>query len=340
MTDLALSSADQNLFVSAFAGMDREAALAFVSRLYDASANGYSVWSDAELTARFLAQCSRTGSPETVIGYRRELQHLATWLAANRPGVPLRSLDPQTAENAVADLRCLVHEGRIKPSTFNRRVACWSALWRWASEPTRSGVTGIARNPFPRHLMLATPKVSRALTKSDLNAVLHVIAAAAADGCQTAARDYVLVRACYLIGCRVSELARLRWQDIEPLDNGGHVYLLGKGNKTRTIRISAATLQLIETLGRREHEAWLFPSRRTHGPISRQAIADRMNRWGRQAGVHLHPCKLRHSHATHALRAGTDVFVLQRSLGHSCISATANYVAEAPMDSSSLRLAL
>lgn len=340
MPDLTSSPPNASLIPPAFAGMDREQALAFVSRVYDAQAAGAHLWDDAELTARFLAVCSRTGSADTVGGYTHELRHLARWMAANCPGTPLRALDPSIAENAVADLRAQVEEGIIKPRTFNRRLAAWSALWRWASEPTRSGVTGIARNVWPRRSMLHAPKLARALTKSDLNAVLRVIEAAAAEGCRTASRDYVLVQACYLIGCRVSELARLRWQDIEALDDGGQVHLLGKGNKTRTVRISAATLQLIETLGRGEPNGWLFPSPRNNGPISRQAIADRMAIWGRETGVHLHPCKLRHSHATHALRAGTDVFVLQRSLGHNCISATAHYVAESPKDSSSLRLAL
>ena len=47
-----------------------------------------------------------------------------------------------------------------------------------------------------------------------------------------------MVRGSYLLGCRVSELCRLRWEDIEPLDEGGNVRLLGKGSKPRTIRVS------------------------------------------------------------------------------------------------------
>ena len=37
-----------------------------------------------------------------------------------------------------------------------------------------------------------------------------------------------MVRGSYLLGCRESELCRLRWEDIEPLDEGGNVRLLGK----------------------------------------------------------------------------------------------------------------
>ena len=41
-------------------------------------------------------------------------------------------------------------------------------------------------------------------------------------------RDYVQLHGDYLIGCRVSELARLRWQYVEAIEGGGQVHLLGK----------------------------------------------------------------------------------------------------------------
>jgi len=130
----------------------------------------------------------------------------------------------------------------------------------------------------------------------------------------------------------------LKWGDIEAVEGGGQVHLLGKGNRARTVRVSADTLALFETLGRGDAESYLFPSGRTGGHLTRQAIADRMHRWGKLAGVHLHPHKLRHSHATQAIRRGTDVFVLQATLGHSSSATTGAYVAANPADSSSLRL--
>jgi len=77
----------------------------------------------------------------------------------------------------------------------------------------------------------------------------------------------VLVKGSYLLGCRVSELCHLRWQDIEPLASGGQVHLLGKGSKPRTIRVSTGTLEIFESLGRSEPEDWLFPSGRRDGPL-------------------------------------------------------------------------
>lgn len=320
------------------AGMPRDEALAFISRMYDAAEAGAQAWSDDDLLRRFLSCCSRTGSAETRSGYARELRHFCSWLDLHHPGMALRQLDPAIAQDYVDNLLQQVQAGTMAARSFNRRLATCSALYRWASEPCRSGVSGIPRNPFPRRAMLAAPKCTRALPEADLDGVLGVIAAAARNGSRTAQRDYALVKVSYLIGCRVSELARLRWQDIEALDNGGQVHLLGKGSKARTVRISAETLALIESLGRGEPEGWLFPSNRNDGPLSRQAIADRMARWGRQAGVHLHPHKLRHTHASQAIRRGCDSFTLQLTLGHASAGTTAGYVAANPADSSSLRL--
>jgi hypothetical protein len=101
---------------------------------------------------------------------------------------------------------------------------------------------------------------------------------------------------------------------------------------------SAGSSPFMQTLGRGAEGDWLFPSCRNDGPISRQAIADRFARWGRQAGVHLHPHRLRHSHATSAIRSGCDPFTLQLTLGHSSAATTAGSVAANPSDSSSLRL--
>ena len=321
-----------------FAGMDRIGAMSFVNSWFDAQISGAKAWSDDELIRRFIAACSRTDSEATRRGYRYEIRCLVEWRDLRHPALPLRFLDPAIAQDFVDDHLAMVSDGLIKPRTFNRRIAAVMALYRWASESCRSGVSGIMRNPFPRRAFLETAKCTRALSEADLDMVLGVIASAARAGNKTAARDYVMVRGSYLIGCRVSELARLRWCDVEATNSAGQVHLLGRGTKARTIKISANTLHLFETLGRGNPQGYLFPSDRTGGHLTRQGIADRMNRWGKLAGVHLHPHKLRHTHATQAIRRGVDVFSLQNTLGHKSCNTTVIYVAQNPKDSSSVRL--
>ena len=276
--------------------------MAYVSRLFDAAHAGAVLWGDKLLLKRFIDQCSRTGSQETKDGYRRELRHFTCWRDQHHPHLHLRELDRALVDDWVSSLREQVEAGDLKPRSFNRRISAVSSLYRWAAELTRSTVSGVARNPVSQRTGMSAPKLAKPLSESDLTSVLGVISAAKVNGSAIAARDYVMVRGSYLIGCRVSELCRLCWQDIERLEEGGNIRLLGKGNKPRTIRVSSATLDLFESLGRGEPDGWLFPSDRRAGPLTRQAVAARMSKWGREARVRLYPHRCRHTHATHAMR--------------------------------------
>ena len=101
-SDQGITSLPQNLGVAksvaklpaAFQGLDKAAALAFVSRLFDDAAAGAVMWGDALLIERFLAQCSRTGSKETQAGYAREIRHFLAWRDEHHPHLQLRELAP------------------------------------------------------------------------------------------------------------------------------------------------------------------------------------------------------------------------------------------------------
>ena len=114
--------------------------------------------------------------------------------------------------------------------------------------------------------------------------------------------------------------------------------VIGLGRNPDVCRVSTGTLKLFESLGRGEPGDWLFPSNKRNGPLTRQAVAARMAMWGREANVRLHPHRCRHTHATHAIRRGVDVFTLSATLGHSSTGTTSHYVLAEPGESSSLKL--
>ena len=130
-------------------GMDKAEALAYVSRLFDAAQAGAVLWGDALLIKRFISQCSRTGSKATQDGYRFEIREFTRWRDRNHPHLHLREINPAFCQDWVSQLREQVEAGRMKPRTFNRRIAAISSLYRWAAEPSRSAVTGVPRNPMP-----------------------------------------------------------------------------------------------------------------------------------------------------------------------------------------------
>ncbi|MEC8213879.1 MAG: tyrosine-type recombinase/integrase, partial [Cyanobacteriota bacterium] len=135
--------------------------------------------------------------------------------------------------------------------TFNRRIAVISSLFCWAAEPNRSAVTGVPRNPMPRRSLLHAEKTTLPLNEEQLGVLFGAITRAAHLE-RNAKRDYVLIKGVYLLGCRVSEIAAIRWKDIEVLSDGGQIHLFGKGSKARTVRVSSDTLELFQSLGRGE----------------------------------------------------------------------------------------
>ena len=318
-------------------GMDKAEALAYVSRLFDAAQAGAVLWGDALLIKRFITQCSRTGSKATQDGYRHEIREFTRWRDRNHSHLHLREINPAFCQDWVSQLREQVDAGLMKPRTFNRRIAAVSSMYRWASEPSRSPVTGVPRNSMPPRSLMTAEKNTRGLSEEQCALLLAAIGQCFAKD-RNAKRDYVLIKGSYLLGCRVSEMAAIRWKDIEPLDGGGQIHLLGKGSKSRTVRISSDSLALFEQLGRGEASSFVFPSSRRKSHLTRQAIGDVCRKWGRVAGFHVHPHQLRHSHATHSVQRGCVVFTLQATLGHSSSATTGHYVASNPRDSSSLRL--
>ena len=126
--------------------------------------------------------------------------------------------------------------------------------------------------------------------------------------------------------------------DVERLNNGGQIQLLGKCSKSRVFRVSGATMDLFESLGRGAGSEYIFKGQRPGTHLTRQATTLSMRKWGKIADLQLHPHRLRHSHAIHAVRRGVDVLIMQSTLGHSSSAITGHYSATNPEDSSSLRL--
>ena len=239
--------------------MDKAEALAYVSRHFDAAQAGGILWGDALLIKRFITQCSRTGSKATQDGYRHEIREFTRWRDRNHSHLHLREINPAFCQDWVSQLREQVDAGLMKPRTFNRRIAAVSSMYRWASEPSRSAVTGVPRNPIPSRSLLHAEKTTRGLSEEHVGLLLAAICRSMRCD-PRAPRDYVLVKGSYLLGCRVGELARLKWEDVERLSDGGQIHLFGKGSKSRVVRVSGDTLALFESLGRGEDESYLFPS--------------------------------------------------------------------------------
>ena len=132
----------------------------------------------------------------------------------------------------------------------------------------------------------------------------------------------------YSGGLRIGEATRLK---ISHLDSKRMTIRVeeGKGSKDRYTLLGRHTLALLREYWRAyKPDEWLFPGANPGEPISPASVrmvfkrALQKARIGKRATVHT----LRHSFATHLLESGTDLYYIQRLLGHTTAKTTAIYL--------------
>jgi len=132
----------------------------------------------------------------------------------------------------------------------------------------------------------------------------------------------------YSAGLRVSETAHLKVSDIDSKRMQLRISQ-GKGKKDRYTLLSKLTLNLLREYWREYRpKEWLFPGNSPHRPISSRTIQKVFENARRKAGIQklatVHT--LRHSFATHLLEAGTDIYRIQKLMGHTTPKTTALYM--------------
>lgn len=141
-------------------------------------------------------------------------------------------------------------------------------------------------------------------------------------------RHLAMLMCCYSSGLRVSEVLNLKISDI----NSDSMYIRirdGKGNKERFTLLSSRHLAVLRQYYRiYKPTEWLFFNSKTKGQLSTRSLQLVMKEYVDKAnlpvGTTLHT--LRHSFATHLVLKGVSIAVIQKLLGHSNISTTAQYL--------------
>lgn len=150
-----------------------------------------------------------------------------------------------------------------------------------------------------------------------------------AAACHLKARTFLMLA--YGTGLRLSELCRLRAQDIDSHADRMSIRVeQGKGSKDRYVPLAQDVLQLLRSWWHSTHpRPWLFGAVRDP---SRPIDTGSAQRWyyrardaagiTKRGGIH----SLRHAYATHLLEAGYDLYSLQQWLGHNHVSTTTRYL--------------
>jgi integrase/recombinase XerD len=132
----------------------------------------------------------------------------------------------------------------------------------------------------------------------------------------------------YSGGLRLGEAINLKPSDIDA-ERMTILVRQGKGNKDRYTVLGQKTLELLRLYYKTYRPGeWLFPSKDPAQPLSGSSVQrvfkKALHRSGirKKASVHT----LRHSFATHLLESGTDLYHIQRLLGHTTAKTTSLYL--------------
>ena len=268
--------------------------------------------------ADYLA-LERGASGNTVAAYRRDVEHLAQFLAGRAATPPDRATTAQ-----LRDFIFHLKDLGLAATSIRRHVSATRTYYRFLL-----GEGLVVRDPTER---LASPKRWRTLPSVlTVAEVERLLAAPHADD-PLAWRDRALLEFAYATGARVSELVGIGLADV--LFDEGLARLFGKGSKERLVPVGrralgAVALYARETRPRLEKgggRGRLFLNARGT-PLSRVGAWGIIKRCAAAAGLtkRVTPHTLRHTFATHLLEGGADLRAVQEMLGHADLSTTQLY---------------
>jgi integrase/recombinase XerD len=223
--------------------------------------------------------------------------------------------------------------------TRNQRLAAIRALARFIGEhsPIHIEWSGQIRAiPFKKAMQAIVPY----LEKAEIDALLAAPDRRTAQG----RRDHVLLLFLYNTGARASEAAHVKVADLDL--NAASVKIWGKGGKQRFCPLWSATVSALATIVAGGEPSRPLFLNRCGRPITRFGIHTAIERNALKvrallptlAAKRVSPHSIRHTTATHLLRAGVDINTIRAWLGHVSLETT-NVYAEIDFETKARALA-
>lgn len=277
----------------------------------------------SEQIERFIHHLAseRAYSAHTVRSYRIDLEQFRDFVEKESEG-----------EHTIVDYRTLrsylgALYDRYKRTTVSRKLSALRSFLTFLEKrglrkdnPGADVSTPKRGNPIPAYLPV-----------DDMFRLLDV----PDQGDPLGLRDLAIMEVLYSCGLRVSELAGLDLDDLNP--EGRLVRVIGKGNKERVVPVGRIALRSVEryleAIGSLRAKAWgdvrrgpLFLNNRG-GRLTTRSIARVIKKYALVCGLtsDISPHSLRHSFATHLLDGGADLRSVQELLGHASLSTTQKY---------------
>jgi integrase/recombinase XerD len=278
-------------------------------------------WKNTINDFQLFLKIERGLSKNTIDSYTRDLTKLTTFIKKNKISLSPISIDENTIQSFIYETA-----KTINARSQARLISGLRSFFDYLifEDYRESNPTDLIDTP---KLGLKLPDT---LSKDEIDCLIDAIDLSHPQG----ERNKTIIETIYSCGLRVTELISLKISDL--FFDEGFLRVIGKGNKQRFIPIHFTTQRLINAYlihfrnqikPKKGFEDTLFLNRRGNG-LSRQMVFMILKDLSIKINLNkkISPHTLRHSFATHLLKGGADLRIIQQMLGHESITTTEVYV--------------
>ncbi len=257
----------------------------------------------------------------TIAAYQKTLEQFREYVRLRQDDVEPGQV---TARHVLEYVNHLRHDRHNGDSAVGRQVTVLKNFYRAI---VAMGHLEPAANPlahFPK-LKAKPRKLPSVLSTEE---VQHLLASPPKD-IVLGLRDRAILALLYGTGIRASECATLVEEDVDLVTNT--IRVTGKGGHQRSIPLNlkvAESLNAYRQVRRDVPPRGTFFRSRAGKALSRGAIYERVRTHARRARIvkRVSPHTLRHTFATHLVRAGVGLVTIRDLLGHRLITSTQIYL--------------
>ena len=205
-----------------------------------------------------------------------------------------------------------------KPAMANFVVGVISRMFTMAEA---WGMVPDGANPCREIVMYRTRSRERFLTDGEFRRLGEELSVAVAEG-KVSVHAAAAIQLLMLTGCRRNEILTLKWEYVD-LD-AREIRLRDSKTGPRVVPLSAAAVEVLESLPRMQDSPWVIPGR-----VDGTHLKNLNAPWGvvraraRLKDVRIHD--LRHSFASRALALGESLPMIGKLLGHKKVQTTKRY---------------
>ena len=260
-------------------------------------------------------------SANSVLGYKKDLDYLMLFVGKD---IDIKDVTKENLLFCIGELS----KKKMAATSINRFIAAVRTFFAYCKK-----FQYIPKNPAIELKTVRIPKkIPRFLTANEMNSLCNQ---PELKELLWTSRDCAIFEMLYSSGCRVSELANLRFSDF--MEGYTKAIVKGKGNKDRVVyfaKQAQAALKIylddrkkILQEKKVENEPECIFINQKGNRLSAAGIRWIVSRYSGVEGTnhHISPHAFRHTFATQLLSNGADVRAVQELLGHSSISTTQRY---------------